>query len=88
MELAEIVKWLAYLATGIGGWFLKMLWDAQKELREDMKRIELNLSENYTKRNDFKEAILELKEEFKEMSQPIFRKLDKIEEFLLHSKEK
>ena len=86
MEFAELIKWAAYVMTGIMGWFIRVLWDAQKELREDMKKIELHISENYTKRNDFKEALNTMKEDWKEMTQPIFKKLDKIEEYLLHAK--
>lgn len=84
MELLEVIKWGTYVLTAIAGWFIKLLWDAQKEMRRDLQKIELNMSENYTKKNDFKDAILELKEDFKEVSKPLFSKLDRIEEFLLH----
>ena len=88
MDFLEVLKWGAYVATAVVGWFVKVLWDAQKELRDDMKKIELNISENYTKKDDFKDVIFEIKHEFKELTQPLFRKLDRIEEYLLHSKEK
>ena len=87
MEFAELIKWAAYILTGVLGWFIRVLWDAQKELREDMKRIELHMSENYTKRNDFKEAISDMRDDWKEMVQPLFKKLDKIEEYLLQKKD-
>jgi len=83
MDISELFKWAAYLLTGIMGWFVRVLWDAQKELQEDMKKIELHISENYTKRNDFRDAIANLKNDFKEMSVPLFKKLDKIEEYIL-----
>jgi len=86
--MEDVIKWAAYVATGVVGWFVKILWDAQKELREDMKRIEIALSDKYIKKEDFKDVISDLKEDFKEMTQPLFKKLDKIEEYLLHSKEK
>lgn len=84
MELMELTKWAAYVATAVVGWFVKVLWDAQKELREDMKYIELNILENYIKRNDFKDAIDSLKEDMKTITLPIFKKLDRIEDFLLN----
>lgn len=49
-----------------------------------MKKLELDIVNNYTKRNDFKEAISELKEEMREITQPLFKKLDKIEEYFIH----
>ena len=82
--MEEIIKWGLYVLTGIMGWFIRILWDAQKELRDDMKKIELNLSEKYTKKEDFKEAIHNMKDDFKELTVPLFKKLDKIEEYLLH----
>ena len=84
MELIEVAKWVAYVATGVVGWFVKVLWDAQKDLQEDMKHIELNLLENYIKRNDFRAAMDSLKEDIKYITQPISNKLDRIEGYLLH----
>lgn len=83
MEIFEVFKWIVYIITGICGWFIKVLWDAQKEMRDDLKKIELNLSEKYTKTEDFKGAIHELKNDFKEMTQPLFKKLDRIEDYLI-----
>jgi len=83
VDISEVIKWAAYIIMGVIGWFVRVMWDAQKELRDDMKKIELNISENYTKRNDFRDAIAHLKDDFKEMSVPLFKKLDKIEEYIL-----
>jgi len=86
MEIFEVLKWGAYIAAAVIGWFVRILWGAQKDMMADMKKLELNLSENYTKKNDFKDVIGEMKFEFKELTQPLFKKLDRIEDFLLNNK--
>lgn len=62
-----IVNWLF---TGFGaalGWILKVVWDAIKELRADMKQIERDLPEIYVRKDNFKAAMTDIKEDFKEL---------------------
>ena len=56
----------------VGGWFARQLWDAVQKLKSDINRLELTISDNYVKKDDFKEGIKELKE----MLGKIFDKLD------------
>ena len=51
--------------TGVG-WFAREIWDAVKELRRDIKRIESNLPEIYVRKDDFKSALDSVKEDIKE----------------------
>ena len=56
----------------IGGWFARQLWDAVQKLKSDMSRLELSISDNYVKKDDWTDGIKELKE----MLGKIFDKLD------------
>ena len=56
----------------VGGWFARQLWDAVQKLKSDMSRLELSISDNYVKKDDWKDGIKELKE----MLGKIFDKLD------------
>ena len=56
----------------IGGWFARQLWDAVQKLKSDISRLELTISDNYVKKDDWKDGIKELKE----MLNKIFDKLD------------
>jgi hypothetical protein len=56
----------------IGGWFARQLWDAVQKLKSDMSRLELSISDNYVKKDDWKDGIKELKD----MLGKIFDKLD------------
>ena len=54
------------------GWFARQLWDAVQKLKSDMSTLELSISNNYVKKDDFKDGIRELKD----MLGKIFDKLD------------
>ena len=81
--MEELIKYGVYALLAVSGWFLRVLWDAQKEMRNDLKKIELDIATNYTRRSDFKEVISEMKDEFKEITKPLYSKLDRIEEYIL-----
>lgn len=61
------------IMTGLG-WFARQLWDAVKELRADLHRIETNLPATYLRRDEFRDGIKEIKDILNE----IFRKIDDI----------
>jgi chromosome segregation ATPase len=63
----SIINWLF---TGFGaalGWVLKVIWDAIRELKTDLRAIERDLPEVYVRRDDFKETMSEIKTEMREM---------------------
>ena len=45
---------------GILGWFARELWSAVKDLRIDMVALKNHVSENYTRKDDFREFRSEL----------------------------
>ena len=61
------------IMTGLG-WFARQLWDAVKELREDLHKLETNLPSTYLRRDEFRDGIKEIKDILNEM----FRKIDDI----------
>ena len=50
------------------GWFARQIWDAVKELRRDLHKIEVDLPRNYVRRDDLGEI--------KSLIQKIFDRLD------------
>jgi len=62
-----LVNWVF---TGFGaaiGWVLKVVWDAVRELRADMKQIERDLPEVYVRKDDFKVAMSDIKDDMREL---------------------
>tara|TARA_R110002126_G_scaffold222950_1_gene368032 strand:+ start:175 stop:462 length:288 start_codon:yes stop_codon:yes gene_type:complete len=62
-----IVNWLFAGFGAALGWVLKVVWDAIKELKADMKQIERDLPGVYLRKDDFKVAMTDIKDDFKEL---------------------
>jgi hypothetical protein len=72
MDWQNLINIAGGAALATIGWFARQLWDAVQKLKSDMSRLELSMSDNYVKKDDFREGIKELKE----MLGKIFDKLD------------
>lgn len=53
------------LCGGLGGWVLKVIWDAIKELQGDVRNVDKRMHEDFVRRDDFKDAVRELKEDMR-----------------------
>lgn len=65
------------------GWFAREIWDAIKELRRDIKNIEQGLPEHYVRKDDFRDAMQDVREdmregfkEVKDLIGAVFKRLD------------
>jgi hypothetical protein len=59
------------ILTGLG-WFGRQLWDAVKELRTDLHKIESEIPKVYVAKEEFRHDI----QEIKQICNEIFRKID------------
>lgn len=74
-----IVNWLFAAFGATVGWVLKVVWDAIRELKADMKQIERDLPEVYVRKDDFKDAVSDIKGDMRELRQDMkdgFIKID------------
>jgi hypothetical protein len=78
MDLQHVLDWFFSAAGAIGGWMLKSLWDAVKDLQnadkqlvEKVNKIEVLVVGEYATTDDFKS-----------LSNAIFTRLDRIEDKL------
>jgi hypothetical protein len=72
MDWQNLINLVGGAALAVIGWFARQLWDAVQKLKTDMSKLELSISDNYVKKDDFKDGIKELKD----MLGKIFDKLD------------
>jgi hypothetical protein len=72
MDWQNLINLAGGAALATIGWFARQLWDAVQKLKADMSRLELSISDNYVKKDDWKDGIKELKD----MLGKIFDKLD------------
>lgn len=80
-------NWAVGLIGFLGGWVLKVVWDAVRDLRKDIRQIERDLPDVYVRKDDFREAVREMKEAMRDgfikmdnTMNVIFKKLDKKED--------
>jgi septation ring formation regulator EzrA len=74
-----LINWVFAGGGAAFGWVLKVIWDAIKELKADMKQIERDLPEIYVRKDDFKAAMTDIKDDFKELKHDMkdgFNKID------------
>jgi hypothetical protein len=78
-----LINWVFAGAGAALGWILKVVWDAIQDLKKDIRQIERDLPEVYVRRDDFKDAVKEIKEDMKagfasvdSTLRLIFKKLD------------
>lgn len=89
-----IFNWAIAAAGALGGWFLKVIWDMLREMRaeihtrdtrlqDDLKKLDTKMHEDFVRRDDFKDAVKEIKEDMKagfasvdNTLRLIFKKLD------------
>ena len=60
-----VFNWIIGIAGALGGWVLKVIWDAIVELKRDLKEMDTKMHEDFVRRDDFKEAIKEIKDDMK-----------------------
>lgn len=72
MDWQNLINLVGGAALAVIGWFARQLWDAVQKLKSDINRLELTISDNYVKKDDWKDGIKELKE----ILGKIFDKLD------------
>ena len=82
-----IFNWAVAAAGAACGWILKVIWDAIVELKKDLRQMDVKMHEDFVRRDDFKEAVSEIKQDMKDGFNKIdntlgliFKKLEKKED--------
>lgn len=81
---SQVVFNVAVAISGfLGGWVLKVIWDAIKQLDVDVKSLGREVHNDFVKREDFREATQDIKHdmragfaEVKSLLGEVFSKLD------------
>ena len=86
MDEQVIFNWIVGVAGILGGWTLKVIWDSLLELRREIKSMDTKMHEDFVRRDDFKDAVKEIKDDMKagfanvdSVLRLIFKKLDEKE---------
>ena len=47
----------------LGGWVLRVIWESIREMRQELKSMDSKMHNDFVRRDDFKEAVKEIKED-------------------------
>jgi len=72
MPSQELFNILVMAVGGLGGWVLKAVWEAIRDLKNDVKELGHEVRVGYVRRDDFLDAI----DRIETMVSRIFDKLD------------
>ena len=72
MPSQELFNILVMAVGGLGGWVLKAVWEAIRDLKNDVKELGHEVRVGYVRRDDFLDAI----DRIETMLSRIFDKLD------------
>lgn len=82
MGMFDLLNLGLTIGGGIVGWFVKLLWNNNKEVRNQVEALKLELAKDYVRRDDFKEAIAGFKTELRDTIVPLCEKINKIDDYL------
>ena len=63
----QFLNWIYSGVLTALGWFAKTLWDADKEIRQDLMKLREELPKEYVSRDDYKDDIREIKDMLKQL---------------------
>lgn len=66
MESQVVFNVAVAISGALGGWVLKVIWDAIRNLDTDVKQLGKEMHNEFVRREDFKEATQDVKADMKE----------------------
>lgn len=77
MDFQTLINVGAGAALAVMGWFARELWGAVKELRADLSKLREELARDYITKDDFKDAVKELRDLLVRIENKLDLKADK-----------
>lgn len=77
MDIQTLINAAAGAALTAIGWFARVLWEANKELRKDLASLREEIPKTYVSKSDFRDAWREVMDLLREINNKLDRKADK-----------
>lgn len=65
MDSQSVFDWIIGVGGAIVGWMLKILWEAIKDVRGDIRTLDKQMHDDFVRRDDFKESVREIKDDMR-----------------------
>ena len=76
MDAQSLINLAGGAALAALGWFARQVWDAVAELRRNVKDIEVAMPTNYVRKDEFADAIRDIRHDLDVGFRRIYDKLD------------
>ena len=77
MDWQSLINICAGAALSIAGWFVRQLWDAVKDLKDDIKHIEIDLPSHYVRKDEIRQSFDKIEAMLEKINEKLDRKVDK-----------
>ena len=77
MDYQAILNIVLGVALSIGGWFVRQMWDAVTNLKDDLKKIEVDMPTHYVRKDDMEARFDRLESALDRIFEKLDNKQDK-----------
>lgn len=75
--LIWLVDGLLVLLAGVGGWFMRQLWDIVKRLQNELAALEVRIAKEYVPYDRLQDALKPIMDSLSEIKDTLRHKVDK-----------
>ena len=79
MDWQSFINFAGGAALSVMGWFARQLWDAVKELKADLNKLELSISDNYVKKSELQSLKADMDKRFDRIEMLIDKVAEKLD---------
>lgn len=76
MEQQVLINWGLTAVAGVAGWFLRVLWEADKELRADLSKLREELPKTYAEKGSMDANFIRMFHKLDELRDHIDKRMD------------
>jgi hypothetical protein len=77
MDWQQIINLAFGVALPVAGWFFRQLWDAVQKLKDDIKKIEIDLPTSYVKKTELESQYNKIETMLEKIWDKLDQKVDK-----------
>jgi hypothetical protein len=77
MESQQVFNMVITASGALGGWMLKVIWDAITDLKKDVKDLNQEIHSDFLRKDDYRDDITEIKGMLGKIFDKLENKVDK-----------
>lgn len=77
MDAQGIINIIAAVVGAIIGWFIKIMWDSVRDLKDDIKETNKMVHEQYVRKDDYRVEMSKIESMFNRIMDKLDGKVDK-----------